>query len=331
MERIERDAGFPEPAGVMYMRNPPWDLTLALPLGWMSLQVSSIFWSLALAACLILSVRILWQLHGCPKGCLHWLGISFAPALLCLLMGQTSLFALLGYVLFLDMHGRRPFLAGVSLWLCALKPQLFLPFGVVLLAWIFFTKSYRILAGGAAALAASWLASYCIDPTAWRDYARMMRTAEIQRDHIPCLSVALRFWLWPQITWLNYLPAALACAWALGYFCLRRRTWNWIKDGSLLMLFSLLTAPYSWVYDDCLAIPSLLHGAFRTRSRTLLALLPLATVAMGMELMAGIKIPTSHYLWTVPVWLAWYLIAANIPVKPVEPDLLAGQLTNQME
>ncbi|MGA3373197.1 MAG: glycosyltransferase family 87 protein [Terracidiphilus sp.] len=312
MARTELAAGFPPQAGVLYMRNPPWDLPLALPLGFIGVQAGALLWSLVLLACLLLSVRILWRMHGSSRSCLHWLGVSFAPALLCLLMGQTSLFALLGYVLFLDLHRRRPFLAGASLWLCALKPQLFLPFGVVLLAWILFSRTYKLLAGLAVALAASCAAAFCIAPAAWRDYARMMRTAGIENAHIPCLSVALRFWLSPQTAWLTYLPAALACVWALSCYWPRRHAWDWMKDGSVVMLVSLVTAPYSWVYDDCLAIPALLEGAYSTRSRILLAVLPFGSVVMSAELLFGIKIPTSYFLWTSPVWLAWYLAATRI-------------------
>ncbi|MGD0831243.1 MAG: glycosyltransferase family 87 protein [Terracidiphilus sp.] len=323
MARTERAAGLPESAGVLYMRNPPWDLPLALPLGWVNIKIGSLAWSLTLGVCLVVSTLLLWGLHGRPRNCLLWLGISFAPALLCLLMGQTSLFALLGYVLFLRLHNRHPFFAGVSLWLCAMKPQLFLPFGVVLVAWILVSRSYRIVAGTATAWAASCVVAYSIDPTAWHDYARMMHAADIQRDHIPCLSVALRFWLAPQISWISYLPALVACVWALGYFWQRHRRWNWMKDGSLLMLISVATAPYAWVYDDSLAIPSLLNGAYRTRSRIMLAILPLGSVAMNVELFCGIKISTSFLLWTAPVWLSWYLIATRILGCPSPSNQMA--------
>ena len=43
----------------------------------------------------------------------------------------------------------------LSLWLCALKPHLFLVFGVVLLAWVVVSRSYKVLLGAATALAAS--------------------------------------------------------------------------------------------------------------------------------------------------------------------------------
>ena len=307
--RIERSAGLPTGAGTLYMRNLPWSLPLALPLGFIGLRTGAILWTLALLVCLIVSVRILWRMHGRTKSYLPWLVISFAPAMLCLTMGQTSLFALLGYVLFLDLHRRRPFMAGICLCLCALKPHLFLAFGVVLLAWIVVSRSYKILAGTAIGLAASCAVVACIDPMAWIQYAQMMRMTGFLSEHVPCLSVALRLWLSPQSMALTYLPATLGCAWALGYFWTRRHTWDWMKDGSLLMLLSLLTAPYAWVYDDSLAIPALLQGAYLTRSRILLGVLALASVVILIELVCGIKLPTNFYLWTAPAWLAWYLLA----------------------
>jgi hypothetical protein len=309
--RIERAAGLPAQNGTMYVRNPPWSLPLTLPLGLIGVKVATVLWSLALFACLLLSVRILWRLHGSRKDCIPWLGVSFGPALLCMLMGQTSLFALLGYVLFLDLHRRRPFIAGASLWLCTLKPHLFLPFAVVLAVWIAVSKSYRLLAGAAAAVAASSAVVFLLDRTAWLDYATMMRSAQIQNDRVPCLSVAMRFWISPRTFGLTYLPVALACIWALAYFWQRRHTWDWMKNGSLVMIVSLVTAPYSWVYDDGLAIPALLHGAYLTRSRVLLTVLAFGAVAIGAELLAGVKIATSFFLWTAPTWLVWYLCATG--------------------
>jgi hypothetical protein len=316
MLRIERAAGLPAQDGVLFMRNPPWDLALALPLGLTSARIGALLWSLLQLVCLMLSVRILWQMHGQPRNPLIWLGVSFAPALLCVTMGQTSLFAVLGVVLFLRLHGSRPFLAGTSLWLCALKPHLFLAFGVVLLAWMLISKSYKILAGAAASLATSCAVVFFVYPAAWTDYARMMRTSGIENYPIPCLSAALRLRLFPQAVWLQYLPAALGCAWALGYFWTRRHRWNWMQHGPLLLLVSLVTAPYAWVYDEGMAIPALLQGAYLTRSRILLMVFVLVNLLVEIELLRGVKIASSFYLWTAPAWLAWYLLACALPRKP---------------
>ncbi|MFY9853004.1 MAG: hypothetical protein WAK26_03895, partial [Terracidiphilus sp.] len=207
------------------------------------------------------------------------------------------------------LHRSHQFLAGISLWLCALKPHLFMVFGVVLLAWMVLSKSYKILAGAAVALAASCAAVYCIDPAAWSQYAQMMHTYGIETEPIPCLGILLRLWLSPQAMWLQFLPAALGSAWALAYFFTRRHTWDWMKDGSLLMLVSILAAPYCWIIDESLAIPALLHGAYQTRFRPLLAVLALATVAIEAELMSGCKLFSYFYVWTAPGWLVWYLCA----------------------
>ena len=310
MLRIERSAGLAAGYGALFMRNPPWGLPLALPLGFLGLRTGAFLWSLILLACLLVSVHMLWMMHGHPNNQLHWLGYSFAPALLCLLMGQTSLFALLGFVLFLRLHQTRPFLAGMALWLCALKPHLFLLFGVVLLAWILVSRSYRLLAGMVVAMAASCAAVYLIDPMAWTQYAEMMRASGIEKEFIPCLSIVLRFWISPQALWLQYLPPVLGCIWALSYYWPRRNGWDWLKQGGLLMVVSIFMAPYCWLFDQALAVPALVQGALVTRSRSLLVVLALASVLVEVELIGGVSILSAFYLWTAPAWLAWYLFAS---------------------
>jgi hypothetical protein len=309
MMRIERGAGLPTGYGVLFMRNPPWALPLVLPLGLLGVRAGALLWSLLLLGCLGLSVRMVWQMHGRPRKLLNLLGLSFAPALVCLIVGQTSLFALLGLVLFLRLHRTRPFLAGVSLWLCALKPHLFLAFGVVLLAWVVLNGCYKLLLGAATALAASSAASWVIDPTAWTDYSHMMRTYGIEKEFIPCWSVVLRLWTSPQTIWLQYVLPVLGSCWALGYFWKRRQVWDWSRDAGVLMLVSVVTAPYCWVFDQAVAIPALLQGAYRCRSKALLVFLALASVAIEAGLVSGVKLPSALYLWTSPVWLIWFLLA----------------------
>jgi hypothetical protein len=309
MERIEREVGLPAESGAFFMRNPPWALPLVLPLGFTQVQSGALLWSLVLLGCQIASGWLIWQMFERPQNNTHWLAISFAPSLICLAMGQTALFALLGLVLFLRFYGTHPFLAGLALWLCALKPHLFLPFGVVLLAWVITSKRYRILAGSALALVISCAVTSLIFPSAWSAYNQMMHAPEIAKEAIPCLSVAMRLWISPQKIWLQFLPAGLACAWALAYYWRRRETWDWIRDGSLLTLISLVLAPYCWVYDQSIAISALLQGAYTTRSRPLLVFLALVNIPIFGGLIWGFKPASAFYLWISPIWLAWYLIA----------------------
>lgn len=310
---IERTAGL-DPRTVLIMRNPPWALPLAYPLGFLGLRTAGILWTLLLLTCLLVSIRMLQELHGHPPNRIHWLGFAFTPAIICITMGQTSLLALLGLVLFLRFHRCHPFSAGAALWLCALKPHLLLPFAAVLAAWIVITHAYRLLAGFTVALAFTSALATFIDPSAWTDYARLMRSPSVENQFIPCLADVFRHWLHPHAIWLQYLPVALACLWALAYFWRRRTHWDWLSNSSPLILVSLLSAPYLWFYDQCLAIPALLDGAYATRSRTVLAALALLILATDVEI-CFVKVTSTLFLWTVPAWLLWYLFARATAAK----------------
>src|SRR6266702_180409 len=310
---IERSlGGFPSDIPAMVMGNPPSALLLVFPLGFVGSRVGEILWSLFLLACLITSVRIIWKIHGAPKNQMHYLGYLFWPALVCLAAGQVSVIVLLGLALFLRLHRTRPFLAGVSLWFCALKPQLFLTFGVVLLAWIVTSRCYKLLVGAMSAIAFSAAISTLLDPAVWMQYSQMMSASRYDKIPIPCLSIVLRQTISPNTVWLQYLPAAIGCIWALAYFRRHRDDWNWVAHGSPLILVSILVAPYIWLIDQTVAIPALLHAVYVTRSRALIGVLMLANAVIELAPLRGMSLlHSAFYLWTAPLWLAWYWFATH--------------------
>jgi hypothetical protein len=308
LNRIERDAGFRGP-GSYYMRNAPWALPLAFPLGYFGPVASALPWSLAMLGLLIASVRILWKILGSAASRLDWLGYCFPPALFCVILGQTSILLLFGLVLFLRLHKTRPFAAGAALWLCTLKPHLFLPFALVLLVWIFVSRNYRVLAGGAAAFAAGGIVTTYIDPAAWSQYAYYMRTSVITREFTPCLGDALRDWIHPAGEWIAFVPSLLGCIWALLYFWPRRHSWDWFEHGSPLLLVSLFVAPFGWIFDQSLAIPAILFAVSRNPSRLMLSVLALIYIAVEAQIISPFGLHSAAYLWTAPAWLVWYLFA----------------------
>ena len=95
-DRSSDPSVFPSKPNVLIMRNPPSALCLVIPLGLFGLRAGSLLWSLLLLSAMVLSVHMLWLMQGRPRNKLHYLCYSFAPALLCILGGQTALFALLG-------------------------------------------------------------------------------------------------------------------------------------------------------------------------------------------------------------------------------------------
>ncbi len=321
--RIERDAGF-KGHSPYYMRNTPWALPLALPLGYLGPQAAALPWSLLSLGLLILSVRMLWKDAGSAGSHFDWLGYCFPPALFCIILGQTSIFLLFGLALFLHLHKTRPFAAGAALWFCTLKPHLFLPFALVLLVWIAVSRSYRVLAGGVSAMAAGGIVTTLIDPAAWSQYVHYMRTSGITHEFTACLGDVLRNSINPAAEWLAFVPAMLGCIWALAYFWPRRHTWDWFENGNPVMLVSLIVAPFGWVFDQALAIPAILFAVSRNSSRISLSVLALIYLLVEAEIVSPFGLHSPAYLWTAPAWLAWYIAARTVKGKT------ASQLVDEL-
>jgi hypothetical protein len=307
LNQLERNAGF-KGGSSYYMRNTPWALPLAYPLGFIGAQAAALPWSLLMLGLLIASVRILWKLLGRPRRYLDWLGYCFPPALFCVILGQTSILLLFGLVLFLRFHKSRPFAAGAALWFCTIKPHLFLPFALVLLVWIFVSRSYRILGGAVSAMIAGGVITALIDPAAWSQYVYYMRTSTITHEFTACFGDVLRDSINPNAEWLAFVPAIFGCIWALTYFWPRRHTWDWLENGNLLVLVSLLVAPFGWIFDQSLALPAILLAATRTTSKLLLAALAAMYILIEIEV-NRFDLHSGAYLWAAPAWIAWYLLA----------------------
>ena len=290
--------------------SPPLILLLALPLGFVGAKTGLILWLLVLFACLLASIGLLWRLQGSPPSAYHWIGLAFAPALACLMAGQISIFLLLGLMLFLSFHDSRPFLAGVVLLPCAMKPHLFLPCAVALLLWVASRRAYRILAGFSAALATSYVLTLCLDRHAWSEYAQLSHSMRILHVFIPTVSECFRYLVDRNAIWLQFLPAAASCVWAIWYFQTRRARWNWMDQGMLVLLVSVACAPYAFFYDEAILLPAVLAGIYRAENSRR-SLLPscLIAVAALFEVLADVQIISPFYLWTAPAWLAWYLYA----------------------
>src|SRR6185437_9593491 len=108
--------------------------------------------------------------------------------------------------------------------------------------------------------------------------------------------------------WLAFVPAVFGCAWALAWFWPRRHNWNWLEDGSLLILVSLFVAPFGWIFDQTLAIPAILLMAARNTSRLLLAALAVIYLLVEFEV-NRFDMHSKAYLWIAPAWLVWFVLA----------------------
>lgn len=310
--QLERSAGMQamEPQVTL---SPPFAFCFLVALGFFSAKTGLILWLLLLIGSLLCSIWMIWILNGRPDSGFHYCGYMFAPAVACLMLGQIGIFLLLGLVLFLWLHQRHPFLAGLGLLPCVWKPHLFLPFFIVLFLWSIASKQYRVVLGFCAAVLASCALTTYFDREVWSQYSRMMAdTAGTLHGYVPTLSVTLRFLAAPHAVWLQYIPEAVACFWAIWYFQARRSLWNWMDQGSWVLLISAVCTPYAWFTDEAVLLPAVLYGVYRA-ARSNRSLLPIAVIAFVAltEVCAFGHIASTHYLWTVPAWIGWYIYATR--------------------
>jgi len=309
---LERSVGFPPSLQPLIMRNAPYALVVVYPLGFFTLKVASLIWSVCMILAAWWSVRLIADTSGGRGKKANLLAIAFAPLLSCLISGQISLFALLGLSLFVRLVVTRPWLAGASLWLCAFKPQDFVPFGIVLFAWCVSRRAWPILLGTAVPLAASVAIVHLMDPHAWREYFGMMSAAAIPDKFIPSLSTMVRVAINPNAVWLQWLPMTGGSLWALFYLRRHGRAWDWRERTPLLILISIWTAPYSWFMDQSILLVALLPLLYRRISRPVIWSFVLISGLVEWANVFGVPLGSRHlYPWTATIWLGWYLWASR--------------------
>lgn len=325
--KVELAAGWTG-EGFEIMRNPPVSFFLVAPLGLVSARTGATMWCLLLVSCLAAAIRLLWISFDRQENYLHLLCLCFPPVLTCLSAGQMGIILLLGISLFLYFYASRPFLAGMALLVCAFKPHLFLPFGLVLLLWVIYRRQYRVLAGFAAGVLAACVFALWMDPHAFSQYSRMMTIAQpSEHPFVPTLSKMFRLVVHPESVWLQYVPALAGIGWAAWYFLSRRNTWRWLDHGLLLLIVSLGCAPYAWFTDESVLVPAMLVGLYRTHASGR-SLLPFALICgvLFAELFNGNWITTPYFVWSVPAWLAWYIYTSR-----GHAELEAAHLSNTLK
>jgi hypothetical protein len=290
------------------MRNPPWAMFLVVPLAFGGPLAGLLLWTLAAVGCVLLSAHLL-NVPSKDRA----LAFVFAPALASISAGQSSPFLLLGFALFLHLHRNRPFLAGASLLLVAIKPHLFLVFWAVLLVDCIYRRTLLIIAGGAAALAAATAFSMCLDLHIWAQYLAMLRASGLDHEFFPTASMLFRLLIKARAVWLLFLPSACAVLWALWYYARRRQMWNWNTHGMLLMLVTVVVSPYGWFTDSIVLLPSILFALSSQKKSNYLVtiLIAINTIALLVLLVFHPSLSSLAYAWLPASLLAWFLCATS--------------------
>ncbi|HEV2117398.1 MAG TPA: glycosyltransferase family 87 protein [Terriglobales bacterium] len=318
---VEAPTGFAGKRPLL-MFNPPWTLPFILPFGAISYGRASAVWLLFNLAIVFACADSLWREYGGVRQ-RRWLGwllaASFFPLLTALGLGQIGPLILLGLTVFLRYQVSRPLLAGAATIVIAVKPQLLYLFWIVLLLECVRQRSWKLLAGSGGALLVASLLPALLRPGVWRDYLELASSGNVLRNPSPNLGTLLRT-IFGDHAWLQFVPPLFGAVWAVLFWRAQRRRWNWSGQLPLLLLVSLVTTAYGWLFDEIVLLPAVMQVAVplarnpgRLRRQ---ALAIYVGVNALMALFVLVRETGTAYAWTAPAWLIvyvwlWWGIAAH--------------------
>ena len=240
---------------------PPWTLPLLGGFGLLPYAPARFFWYLLHAAACVWSADLLWRAYRGParsRGIAWLVIVTFWPAVIELRTGQISALMLLGLAGFLALVEKRRWLAaGACLPLVAIKPQLLHLFWIALGLWIAAERRWDVLLGAVASILALMVVAAALDPTIVAQFLHMAMH-DAPRAPASTLGTALRAVVaattGQEHFWLQFLPPALSLFWFVPYWRRRHTEWRWLEHGPPLLLVSLMTTAYGWVYDHLILL-----------------------------------------------------------------------------
>jgi hypothetical protein len=312
MLATEATTGF-EGKRALLMYNPPWTLPFILPFGAVSYGKASATWLLlGLGLAFACADFLWWEYGGNPRR--RWLGwllaASFFPLLTALGLGQIGPLILLGVSLFLRYHASRPLLAGAATLLIAVKPQLLYLFWVVLLLECTQWRRWKLLAGAGGALVLTSLLPLLLNQAVWSDYLQLAASGEVLRNPSPNVGTLLRM-MFGNHPWLQFVPLLAGVGWAVRFWRVRRQSWIWSGQIPLVLLVSLVTTAYGWLFDQIVLLPALMQVAVplsdEKKGLRLRAIAAYVCVNVLMVLFVVWRKTGTAYTWTATAWLLIYL------------------------
>jgi hypothetical protein len=318
---FEKSRGF-TPDAPLIMLNPPWALPMVAPLGFLPYLGALVGWIVAGVGSILASLVLL-EIPARNRT----VAFLFAPVLGCFAMEQSSPFLLLGFSVFLRFHRSRPFLAGASLVLMAIKPHLFLVFWTILLAESLYRRRLMVLAGFASSLAGVSALITLVRPHVWQDYFEVLHQSTLDQNSYPTLPSLLRAVIDVQLTWIATIPLSLAIVWGIAYYWRKRSNWDWNREGMLVMMVAVLTSPYCWIADEVVLLPSVASALTSRPRRYSLEIL----TAINFAAVVGVCVTIRSLAWLPLALFLWYLYALRRVINPRgEGDLPSSPLTSNI-
>jgi glycosyl transferase family 87 len=309
----------------LIMWNPPWALSLLLPFGLLEYSTSRWLWLILNLGLLLFSARWLWNCYVRWQGS-PWLStcatlllaVTFLPGAVVLSLGQIGPVVLMGIVAFLSLVRREQyFKAGAMTLVIALKPHLLFLFWIFLLLWVLRTHRWVLVAGAALALIFGAGLPLFFYSDLISGYLSLVARESIFHHPSTTTGAFLRWMLGWEKVWLQVLPMVPGILWAAFYWRRHGRNWDWDARMPLVLLISVVTACYGWVFDQTILYPALFQAVGwllrkgQWHERFLAAVSYVLINAVGFILIA-LGLNGIAYVWMAPTWLVFHRFAAEL-------------------
>lgn len=294
---------------------PPWSLFLLVPFGMLSYPTGRFIWLIVNLALVILCADWAWRFYGgTPRyRWISWLvSLTFLPTLTALSIGQIGPIILAGIASFLYFEKRQQlWLAGIATVLIAIKPHLLYLVWISVVVWALDRRRWSLLlSGGLAGLLVS-LVPWTFDRGVFPHYFSSMSHSHFLENQWPTLGALLRLLFGWEHKWLQFLPSIMGTIWFLLHWRANRQAWDWHKQMPIMLLVSVATAFYGWMFDQVVLLPAVIQGAvwiFQSPSyKALWSALAVYLVLIAMALAVIILQLNSIWLvWMGPAWVLFY-------------------------
>jgi hypothetical protein len=279
--------------------------------------ISKLFWLFTNIALVFFFADWSWRFYGGPKQH-RWLGLivafTFAPTIFMIQMGQVVPMILLGLTGFLYFERRQQWcLAGSFIILMAIKPHILYLFWFTLLFWALDRRRWSVMLGGILTITGTTIIAMCYDTDIISHYFyTIAKQPPTYYWATPTFGVLLRLLFNGNRLWLQYMPTMLGILWIFSYWRTHRRNWEWGQRIPLILMVSVLTAPYSWPTDFSLLLPAIMQVAvallqcqqYRVINQAIIIYLLINGIALVMHIL---RFPYYLLFWMVPTILLYYL------------------------
>jgi Glycosyltransferase family 87 len=301
----------------LMMWNPPYVLPFVLPFALLSLTTARAVMALVAFVMIFGAAELLWRLYAddVNRRWMAWVvTATFAPVFATLAAGQISPFVLLGVVAFLWFERRgQHFASGASLLLVAFKPHLLYLIWIAIALWIVEKRRWTVLAGAVTAVVLALAAAFAADPHIWTHYAPVWRTGWMLALYAPPPGGLLRAVFGWDRYWLQFAPVLVGVGW-LAWRRWSTADFDLVREFPLLLLVSICTSPYGWVFDQVVLLPAVVQRVVQSGSATinqndarLWTAVWLAGNALGfVHIVTARTMLSLNFVWVAPFYVAVY-------------------------